>query len=288
MSTLAKFLIVVQALLVMGYLGVASTLFQHRRDWRDSYGKLRKRYNKMAKRSSKEVAAIRENLKAKKSYLDLKNNEINNLQDERDKAQKEYEGKSQDLASATKNFDSEEASKRSLETTYDTRNNEVNSLRSRINELKDSLDENRNRRKRAEVQIARLSSYKVNLEEDLKVLSDDFSKVQGNLRKKELLIAMATERGVDFRDILGGPPMKPIKGLIQAVKNDTGKAFIIASIGSSEGVKIGYHLSVYRGQQFVGKIIVERAEPTVSSCRVLFVVDGQQIQVGDNITTRLP
>ena len=55
MGLLAKILIVVQAVLVFTYLGVSASLFQHRRDWRTGYAKLKERYGKLARVSASKI-----------------------------------------------------------------------------------------------------------------------------------------------------------------------------------------------------------------------------------------
>ncbi len=67
MSLLAKVFVVIMTVLIMVYLGVSATLYQHRRDWRNSYAKLKERYKTSVQYASKEIEALRNGVKAKDS-----------------------------------------------------------------------------------------------------------------------------------------------------------------------------------------------------------------------------
>ena len=90
MSPLAKILIVVQALLVMSYLGVSSTLYQHRNDWRRSFISLKGCYTKTAKRASEEISSLRNTLKERNEFINLKEVEIGDLSKELKRAEADF------------------------------------------------------------------------------------------------------------------------------------------------------------------------------------------------------
>jgi hypothetical protein len=288
MSLLAKLFIIVQCLLVMVYLGVASTLYQHRRDWRDSYGQMKQRYHEMTVQATKKISELRETVKVKKQFLGLKDAEINSLKREKGRADSDYQDKNTALSQKNTEFAKLQDTNRKLATAYDNAFNSVRSLRSSIKELQDNLNQNIRRRGVAEAQVARLKTTTLNLDTDVQDLAKEYSGVSRALRQKTLLIAMAEERGVNFASLLAGPPARLVRGRVSAVKTDISPALIVIDVGSDDRVEIGYPLSVYRGNVFVGKVIVERVEATASACRLEFAAEGQSIQPGDEVTTRLP
>ena len=99
---------------------------------------------------------------------------------------------------------------------------------------------------------------------------------------------MAEERGVNFAVLLDGPPVPLIKGSVGAVKADVEPALVLIDVGTNDKVEEGFRFAVYRDDVFVGKLIVERVESDAAACSVQWVVEGGQVQVGDNVTTRLP
>lgn len=288
MSLLARVLIIVQALLVMVYLGVSATLFQHRRDWRGSYYSLKGRYGEMVKLAKREIGSVKAVFDKRKDFINLKNDEISKLKTEKDRADNELQARSQDLSRKTTDYQKLLQDHNKFATANDTLRNQIKSLRSDIDELQANLDENNRRRNVAETQVGRLETITTNLNSDIRDLSREFSEVQTRQRQKSLLIAMAEERGVSFATLVAGQPPKLVRGRVSAVKTDMDPPLVVIDVGSDDGVEIGYPLSVFRGRLFVGKLIVERVESGVAACRVHFAAEGQSIQPGDSITTRLP
>jgi hypothetical protein len=58
-------------------------------------------------------------------------------------------------------------------------------------------------------------------------------------------------------------------------------------VGSDDKVEKGFHFSIYRGAEFVGKVVVAKVLKDTCGCRVLFVRKGETIRVGDSAATRL-
>src|SRR5580704_14640050 len=79
MSLLAKVFVVIQTVLILVYLGVSATLYQHRRDWRNSYQKLKERYKVSVQLASKEIDALRNGISAKNSFISKKQEEVSDL-----------------------------------------------------------------------------------------------------------------------------------------------------------------------------------------------------------------
>jgi hypothetical protein len=288
MSLLAKLFIIVQALLVMVYLGVASTLYQHKRDWRDSYQQLKQRYHQLTVKSTKKISTLRQTVKVRKEFLGRKDDEINDLKSEKRRAESDYQDKNTALSQKKDEFDKLMETNRSLATNNDNATNSRRSLRDENDRLQKSLNQNIRRRGIAEQQVARLKTVTLNLDTDVGDLRKEYTGVSRALREKTLLIAMAEERGFNFAKVLAGAPARLVRGRVSAVKTDISPALIVIDVGSDDQVEIGYPMSVYRNNVFVGKIIVERVESTASACRLEFPVTGQTIQPGDEVTTRLP
>ncbi|MEZ0230710.1 MAG: hypothetical protein ACAI25_18960, partial [Planctomycetota bacterium] len=85
MSLLAKVFVVIQTILIMVYLGVSATLYQHRRDWRNSYAKLKERYKTSVQYAGKEIEGLRAGIRAKDTFISKKQEEVIDLKKELDK-----------------------------------------------------------------------------------------------------------------------------------------------------------------------------------------------------------
>jgi hypothetical protein len=287
MSLLAKIFIVIQTVLIMVYLGMTATLYQHRRDWRTSYQKLKHRYTTAVSRAQKEIQALRTYVIAKDELITSKEREVRTLKSQLDTqisaAQRNntlFQQKSDEFNSLNKNFNDLSAN---LQAALRT-NQQLNEAKSKLEEDINIAD---NRREVAEGQVARLTTLNTSLEQDLADLRTTFADTRGKLRETQLLISMIEGAGVDIQNLVPGPPVPAIDGAVVAVKTDVSPPLVLISVGSDEKVERGFHFSIYRGSKFIGKVIVERVLRDSAGCRVLFTADGAQIQPGDNAATRL-
>jgi hypothetical protein len=288
MSVLAKLFIVIQALLVMVYLGVASTLYQHRRDWRNSYQKLKERYHATTARSGKVIKVYDDNVKVKDEDIIQKDREIIEIKNELDGILSNYQSASQKLSRKNIEFDQLQESNNKLTNQTEGLEKEIRSLTTRQDELNGNLTKAKRRRSIAERQVARLVSQKFNLEADLGELRKDYAGSRRDLRDKELLVALAAQRGINFATLLDGPPTPLVRGAVREVKSDVEPALVLIDVGADDEVEKGFRFSVYRNDKFVGKLVVESIEGDAAACRVHWVVEGESVKPGDSVSTRLP
>lgn len=288
MSTMTKVFIVIQALLVMVYLGVSASLYQHRRDWRTSYQKLRERYALLARYSSQQVklheAAAAKNVKE----ISARSDKVRELKADLDNVLSEYQTKSQELIKINTEKRRYQENINKYATSNDNLATEIQNLEQRKRELEDDLREAKRKRKIVEFQVARLLAQKFDMEANLGELRRDFSGTRKDLRDTEVMIALAQEKGVDFTTLLDGPPVPLVRGTVAVVKANVEPALVLINVGSQDEVEAGYKFSVYREDQYVGRIIVENVVNDNAACRVEFVNEGQTVQVGDRVTTRIP
>lgn len=287
MSLLAKVFVVIQFVLVTAYLGVNATLYQQKRDWRNSYQKLKERYKVSTQLAAREVDALRAGIKSKNDFISVKQQEVMDLKKELDKQNGQVAQLKTDLNSANTRF---EGMKTQFEKAADAerqRQAELTAQRNRNDELQTNLDTATRRREIAEGQVARLTQLKTSLEKDLSDLRGSFAETRKQLKDKETILAMLEDRGVNITSIVAGPPVPAIDAKVAAVKTDVSPALVLLSVGSDDKVEKGFHFSIYRGSEFVGKVVVEKVLRDSCGCRVLFTKEGQSIQAGDSAATRL-
>ncbi|RMG17413.1 MAG: hypothetical protein D6731_04195 [Planctomycetota bacterium] len=287
MSLLAKVFIVLQTVLVMVFLSMTATLYQHRRNWRTSYMKLKGRYQTAVSRAAKEIDALRTFVQAKNDLLGVKEREIRDLKKELDDAIRSSQSLSEQLSQKSSDYtqlnENLKMQANLLEQVRATNEN----LEARKKELEDLLDTATTRREIAENQVTRLTNLTTALQQDLADLRKDFAENRRLLREKELLISMAESQGVNFAQLLPGPPVPAIDGKVVAVKTDLDPPLVLLSVGADDKVEQGFRFSIYRGNTFIGKVIVEKVLRDSAGCRVLYTAQGASIQAGDNAATRL-
>ena len=196
MSLLAKVFIIIQALLVMAYLGVTSTLYQHRRDWRLSYQKLQERHAAMTKRATRGMSTLRTQIGTSEDGIKQKDTEIQQLKKDLDRTLNDFQTKNQALAAMTSKFNRMQETNNNLAASNDKRNQDIAAIDQRIQELTENLRRAEDKRRLAEQQVARFMTQKYTLLGDIGDMRKDYVTARKELRDKELLIAMAEERGV--------------------------------------------------------------------------------------------
>ena len=287
MSLLAKVFVVIMTVLIMVYLGVSATLYQHRRDWRSGYAKLKERYKTSVQLASKEIDTLRAGVRAKNEFIGLKQQEVSDLKKELDRQNGELVKVKSDLNGAnsryddmSRKFDSSEKAKSQLQ-------EEITKQRARNDELQTNLDTATRRREIAEGQVARLTQYKATLEKDLGDMRQSFAETRNKLKQTEMTIAMLEDKGVNIVSIIAGPPVPAIDARVAGVKTDVTPGLVLLSVGSDDKVEKGFHFSIYRGSEFIGKVVVEKVLKDSCGCRVLFTKEGATINAGDSAATRL-
>jgi len=287
MSLLAKVFVVIMTIMIMVDLGVSATLYQHRRDWRNSYAKLRERSKVSTQLAVKEIDSLRAGIKAKDSFISQKQTEVIDLKKELDKQNSAFSETKQLLNKAEDNFQKQMRLTESANQSKVQSETNLEKERTLNHELTQNLDTATRRREIAEGQVARLVQLKTSLEKDIGDLRVNYSDARKSLKEKETLIAMAQEHGVDFVALLSGPPVPAIDARVAAVKNDVQPGLVLLSVGSDDKVEKGFHFSIYRGNEFVGKVVVEKVLASSCGCRVLFTKEGATIQPGDCAATRI-
>jgi len=287
MSLLAKIFIVIQTILVMVYLGMSATLYQHRRDWRTSYQKLKHRYTVAVQRAQKEIKALRSYVKAKDKMITAKEQEVRSLKTQLDQALNAYQQAKQQFEEKRGEYADLTRANESLNDNFQAERQAHNDLKQAHDRLNENFNDANDRRETAEGQVARLTALVTSLETDISDLRRTYADTRRSLREKELLISMAEAAGVNFELLVPGPPVPAIDGAVVGVKSDIDPPLVLLSVGSDDGVERGYHFSIYRGSTFVGKVVVERVLRDSAGCRVLFTAEGQSINQGDKAATRL-
>jgi chromosome segregation ATPase len=84
-----------------------------------------------------------------------------------------------------------------------------------------------------------------------------------------------------FANVVSFPPEGSLEGQVLVVNKEF--AFVVINLGQKDGLKESEILNVYRGQQFLGKVQVERIYDTMSSAVILPDVTAEEIKEGDMV-----
>lgn len=78
------------------------------------------------------------------------------------------------------------------------------------------------------------------------------------------------------------PP--PVEGVVLAVSD---KDLIEISLGSDDGLKEGHMMEVFRGNTYLGRVVIRRTSPDRAVGQIVKELQRGQIKKGDNVSTKL-
>lgn len=134
-------------------------------------------------------------------------------------------------------------------------------------------------------------------QEQMYEMEIQLNNLQGQLGEKEKLVQNSQKelweakqitsqlkgRGINVSGLLGKE--KPLDGIVTAI--DAKLPIVMLSVGKDDGVEKGYQFTVYRGSEYIGRVVVEEVYKDASAGRVVKEMSVKTIQKGDNATTRI-
>jgi predicted nucleic acid-binding Zn-ribbon protein len=280
MSVVAKILIVLNLVLAVVFLGAASTFLGEQQ-----------KYKLQFENVSAEFATAQTNWEAQKAVLD------GNVRDLRDQ-----------LSSKTAAYDSVAAKAEAKEAEFDAVSRAYTELRGQFEQLAQTARD-------AQSHIEQLNSDKNNLvnEKDqamtekrqaIDAMNDAITerrRLEGELVAAMDTIAGMEKVGVDMAAEIEGlsllvaaykskvgdlpnlltPPK--IKAKVSAVNNEMN--IVILSVGRDDQVEEGFEFTIYRGNDYVGKVIIDTVEADYCSGHSKKELERLPISSGDDATT---
>jgi hypothetical protein len=93
----------------------------------------------------------------------------------------------------------------------------------------------------------------------------------------------AQAEGVD----IAGEVVTPVRGIVSKMQRENGVQLIEISVGADDGVKKGGTVEIFRGDRYLGRAEILRADPDRAVGRVMREFQQGQIQEGDHVATKL-
>ena len=270
MSILARVFVILIFVCSIAYVAVEATLWHHSRDWRESYLKIKTNYEENENYYKRQIDALRGVAKNRDSIIEQRNSLITKLQDS-------IRAISDDLALSVSSYATVKQDMVTLLNDHPrvleilkTKDDIIKSVTDARNDYKAQFEKVLRQKDTAEVNFFRLSMIKADLDKDIADLNKKYVRVRDELNEKELVLAQLQQAGIPIATIAIGMPAPPIDAKVVAVSPEVG--LVVLSRGESTGVKSGYQFTIYNGEKFVAKVIVEKVLKDLCGCRVLFEV----------------
>ncbi|MBI4577313.1 MAG: hypothetical protein HY722_13725 [Planctomycetes bacterium] len=287
MSTLAKTLVVIQLVLSAIFLTVAGAFFHHKTDWRRYAEKIQANYREMAQRKNKNIDQLGAQITTMKAYITEKEQEVGLLRTNLIGTGEQLVEKSTQLTQRMLEYQKLLEEHGKLVQQIERQRDNIAELQNANENLRTEYGKARQDKEVAENQVARLISVKGSLERDLEELRTDYARSKQEVEDYKIMEQQLLAAGVDIPRLVQRKPAPFIEAVVMAVKDDIEPGLVLLNVGENQRVQKGYEFTVYRNDEFVAKVIVERVLRDMSGARVLFQKPEANIQVGDKAATRV-
>jgi hypothetical protein len=288
MSLLAKIFVVVITVLSLVFLGVEATLYYHSNDWREAYERLQQRMRESLKEKDEEIAKRDGGIKALEETKAKLEATAEQIRVAAKASQDQYEAKAAELSRLANDMAKLQTNHDIVTRSVDEKDKSLSAQRQEIARLQDALHTAQGEKELAEAQVARVTSMKVALEKDLAEVRKDFTATKQKLIDSQLVMDELERQGVPISTlVINHKPVPPIRGKVAGVRTDVQPALVLLTVGKDDKVEKGYPFTVYRGNEFVAKVVVEKVMADSAGCRVLFTAAGKTIKQGDDVATVL-
>jgi hypothetical protein len=282
MSLFAKIMVIVNFILAVAFLAAAGTLLGASEDYKAKFDKA------MADAASEQAA---HKAQIEKDDANLKSASTRFNDSEKDKASaqallKELQNSDTALANANNqlrgDLDKLAEAQKDLQGKLADQNKMIEEGRDALSKSEASRKEGDAKVKQQADEIARLSQANETAEKNAAAAAADSKTLREQLDEKvTLLDRYKKEKG----QLTGGVTMKPVSGVVQACNNNVD--IYIISVGSHDGVEVGYEFTVYRGSEYVSTIVIDKVFANYASGTTKSGTKKRDVMAGDECTTRL-
>lgn len=283
MSSIAKALIVINAVLGLAFLGFASALVYRSGDYKAKYDDEVRNHNLTRDQRQKEYS----NLNAEYKRLQKENDaalsqgnqwkidaeQMKNAYEQERTANAELRGKVEDIRAKIDNYGS-------LNQDLHKQLEELQKEKDRIRDAKEAAV---TAQEKADAERNEAVGSMTKLKEDLANLQEAYEKVRKERDSLDAKLKVLTQRTGVGLDVLQAQPQ--IEASV--VEVDNGIGFVALNVGRTQGVQQGFTFDIYQGRAYKGKVVVDKVEETFCSAKITLRAAGQTIEKGDQATTRL-
>ena len=285
MSKVAKIFVIVILVFAIIYVGLNASLLAKQEHWKYQFNKEKQAKIKMKEELDAKVTAAEEKRDTYKSAM-------NRALEDKDKADTLLNKQVTINTNLEKKWDTLNANYTSLEQRYNTlaeelksSRNEIKSLHTQLTEAKDSLDAALKRRDQAQDDLARVQKA----EGDLKLVLNDLKKrhvglAMENEQLKFLVARVQEQTGLPIAK-LAGRGLPAISGAVAGVSNKHN--LVVINVGEDDGVHVGFEFTIFRGKEYVAKMVIEKVYPNQAAGRIIPMTQKDKVLVGDKVATKV-
>lgn len=283
MSSIAKVFIILNFVLSVLFIGFAASLLSQQWDYRQMYLECKHYYS-----------TEKENWESKEQQGEGQIKNLKELVNDRTRLAKQAQDKINDLEeknkelqgwkdSLTQKMEDIKVDLKNINTTIKQNSDEM----TRVTQEKETISKKvagaekdaKNASDELHRKVLELDTYKGRLAETEKMLK----RSRRELWESKQIIRSVEGSGISIRNIISKAP--DLEG--QIVQVSAVVPIVMLSIGNDEKVQKGYQFTVYRGNRYIGQVVVEEVYPDMSAARIIKNMTKSAIKIGDKVTTKI-
>jgi septal ring factor EnvC (AmiA/AmiB activator) len=282
MSLFAKIMVIVNFILAVAFLAAAGTLLGASESWKLKLETQQKLWDGEKTSLQAQVAEFQGTNKT----LDQQRNTAVTGQQVSDSQLKTLSDINDGLAKAGSEL---RASYDKLSTAQQDLQAKISEANTSIEKLRGELTVSETGRREATDKIKALTDENARLgqDKDAAEKNQDAAEAAANAAREKLdEVATTLERyKKEYPPIQGGVTMVPVRAVVQAA--DAKVDVYVVSVGSKDQVKVGYEFTVFRGSEYVARIVIDKVWKDYASGRTIPGTKRKDIQAGDECSTQL-
>lgn len=281
MSVVARILIVLNLVLAVVFLGASATFLGQKESWK-------KRHEVDTAKLKEEVADLTNQVSAKEAKFREQEQEANNFKNSAGEMRAKMEQAETDLQTFTDNYNRLQADHERLSKTYQDALKNNDNLRSDLNAA-NSAKETAQAEARQATETAnnavteqkRLESELMDAQDQIAALEKKIVELSGEIESAGVVLQAYKDKYGEISETVSPPPLAAKVSAVDEKLN-----IVVLSIGKDDGVKPGFTFTVYRGDKYVGKVVVDDVAKDHCSGYSKKELQQGSIQVGDDARTR--
>ena len=279
MSTLSKVFVILVFVIALVKLGIDVTLFAHKTDWKDKFIREVNYHYQTQQIKNAEIAARQMEIENQKNFISILRERINTLDTENAAKATLIESIQRQLDFANSNLLKVQADQEVFVRQLEVQLAQIQELDKKVADSQAKLARALAVKNLAVADVQYARQLAERLQTDLAALEDKHVGLARDKRHLEEKINHLNELGVRT-DIV---PKRPMEGKVTAVAPEIG--LVVFSIGKDDGVLEGDEFTVYRGGNFVAKIVVDRADRKWAAGKV--VLKKTNPRVADDVSNHI-
>lgn len=279
MSTLTKVFIVLTSVLSIALSCLFIAAASQWNNWRALASAYQTQRDAAISQQQSEIATAQAALALKNEELAARMRELSESRRMQQSAQEELARVKSELAQTRNERLAFEAGRTKLQEILDVTTGELKTMQSQHQTL---LDQNID----LQTRNSRLNSRVLELTTNITILNDQVSNLQ-----EKLYAAEQVQRGPVARlapdPVPGVVAARPaVAGEIRGRVREVTGNYASIDVGESSGVMVGMTFMVYRGNEYLGELVIERVRPGEAGGRLITLVEGQ-VRAGDSVSNAI-